>query len=153
MRASFPNHTLVFKTPPGQAQPAPPFRITLPDDEEPAKAGDKRGADGEADAGGEKAGANGAGLPGAGGELVVESYTPPDPGPYPQDRPRTNDVRFTPVQVEAIMSGAWCTVRLWSLSLSDYLLCCFLNLGASLYRGSRSWGALGVITVQLAGQG
>jgi hypothetical protein len=37
--------------------------------------------------------------------LVVESYTPPDPGPYPQDQPRRNAVRFTPVQVEAIRAG------------------------------------------------
>lgn len=35
------------------------------------------------------------------GELVVESYVPPDPGPYPQDQPRRNAVRFTPVQVGA----------------------------------------------------
>lgn len=35
----------------------------------------------------------------------MEAYVPPDPGPYPQDQPRTNRVRFTPVQVEAIMAG------------------------------------------------
>ncbi len=32
-------------------------------------------------------------------KLIVESYTPPDPGPYPQDKPPENTVRFTPVQV------------------------------------------------------
>ena len=31
--------------------------------------------------------------------LKAESYTPPDPGPYPQDKPPENSVRFTPVQV------------------------------------------------------
>lgn len=31
--------------------------------------------------------------------LVVESYIPPDPGPYPQDKPKQNTVRFTPTQV------------------------------------------------------
>lgn len=31
--------------------------------------------------------------------LIVEAYTPPDPGPYPQDQPRQNSVRFTPTQV------------------------------------------------------
>ena len=31
--------------------------------------------------------------------LTAESYTPPDPGPYPQDKPPENSVRFTPVQV------------------------------------------------------
>jgi len=33
--------------------------------------------------------------------LTAESYTPPDPGPYPQDKPPENPVRFTPVQVHA----------------------------------------------------
>lgn len=37
--------------------------------------------------------------------LLVESYTPPDPGPYPQDAPPQNSVRFTPVQTGAILSG------------------------------------------------
>lgn len=32
-------------------------------------------------------------------ELVVEAYVPPDPGPYPQDQPKQNSVRFTPTQV------------------------------------------------------
>lgn len=32
-------------------------------------------------------------------QLIVEAYTPPDPGPYPQDQPRQNSVRFTPTQV------------------------------------------------------
>ena len=30
--------------------------------------------------------------------LIVEPYTPPDPGPYPQDQPKQNSVRFTPTQ-------------------------------------------------------
>ncbi len=42
---------------------------------------------------------------GSKGKLVVESYTPVDPGPYPQDLPPQNRVRFTPVQTQAIMSG------------------------------------------------
>ncbi|CAL1411701.1 unnamed protein product [Linum trigynum] len=37
--------------------------------------------------------------------LTVETYIPPDPGPYPQDQPKQNAVRFTPTQVEAIISG------------------------------------------------
>lgn len=32
-------------------------------------------------------------------KLIVEVYTPPDPGPYPQDQPKQNSVRFTPTQV------------------------------------------------------
>ena len=39
------------------------------------------------------------------GCVQAASYTPPNPGPYPQDQPRRNDVRFTPVQVEAIRAG------------------------------------------------
>ena len=31
--------------------------------------------------------------------LIVEAYTPPDPGPYLQDQPKQNSVRFTPTQV------------------------------------------------------
>ncbi len=34
--------------------------------------------------------------------LVAESYAPADPGPYPQDKPPENQVRFTPVQVPAL---------------------------------------------------
>ena len=41
----------------------------------------------------------------AAGPLVVESYVPPDPGPYPENQPNLNRVRFTPVQVEAIRDG------------------------------------------------
>ncbi|KAJ7534618.1 hypothetical protein O6H91_13G103100 [Diphasiastrum complanatum] len=37
--------------------------------------------------------------------VIAESYVPPDPGPYPQDQPKCNNVRFTPVQVGAIISG------------------------------------------------
>lgn len=33
--------------------------------------------------------------------LIVEAYIPPDPGPYPQDQPKQNSVRFTPTQVFA----------------------------------------------------
>ena len=36
--------------------------------------------------------------------LTAESYTPPDPGPYPQDKPPENSVRFTPVQVGLLLA-------------------------------------------------
>lgn len=32
-------------------------------------------------------------------KLIVEAYLPADPGPYPQDKPKQNTVRFTPTQV------------------------------------------------------
>ncbi|KAL8702096.1 MAG: hypothetical protein Q9224_000180 [Gallowayella concinna] len=37
--------------------------------------------------------------------IKVSTYQPPDNGPYAMDTPRVNKVRFTPTQVEAIMSG------------------------------------------------
>ncbi|KAI4120777.1 MAG: hypothetical protein LQ338_006774 [Usnochroma carphineum] len=37
--------------------------------------------------------------------IRVSTYRPPNNGPYPTDAPKTNQIRFTPVQVEAIMSG------------------------------------------------
>ncbi|KAM3563847.1 hypothetical protein ARSEF4850_002146 [Beauveria asiatica] len=38
--------------------------------------------------------------------LKVTTYKPPNQGPYPVDAPKPNSVRFTPAQVEAIMSGS-----------------------------------------------
>ena len=35
-------------------------------------------------------------------KLIAESYCPPNPGPYPQDKPPENQVRFTPVQVRLL---------------------------------------------------
>jgi len=37
--------------------------------------------------------------------VKVATYTPPNTGPYPIDVPKTNAVRFTPAQVEAVTSG------------------------------------------------
>jgi intron-binding protein aquarius len=37
--------------------------------------------------------------------IVVESHKVPNRGPYPQNQPKRNQVRFTPTQVEAIKSG------------------------------------------------
>ncbi|RMZ82812.1 hypothetical protein DV737_g1885, partial [Chaetothyriales sp. CBS 132003] len=39
------------------------------------------------------------------GPIRVRSYRPKNTGPYPVDKPRTNRVRFTPKQVDAIVSG------------------------------------------------
>ncbi|KAL9593532.1 MAG: hypothetical protein Q9219_007511 [cf. Caloplaca sp. 3 TL-2023] len=38
--------------------------------------------------------------------IKVSTYKPPNNGPYPADAPKTNQIRFTPIQVEAIMSGS-----------------------------------------------
>lgn len=37
--------------------------------------------------------------------IRVSTYQPLNPGPYPVDTPKLNKVRFTPAQVEAILSG------------------------------------------------
>lgn len=37
--------------------------------------------------------------------LKVSTYKPENSGPYPMDMPRLNSIRFTPAQIEAIMSG------------------------------------------------
>jgi intron-binding protein aquarius len=39
------------------------------------------------------------------GPITVEAYTAPYAGPYPEDQPKLNTVRFTPVQTEALRSG------------------------------------------------
>lgn len=41
-------------------------------------------------------------------KIVVEAYTPPDPGPYPQDQPKKNSVRFTPTQVLFLLFNCLC---------------------------------------------
>lgn len=38
--------------------------------------------------------------------LKVSTYKPPNNGPYPVDAPKLNSVRFTPAQIEAVMSGS-----------------------------------------------
>ena len=71
--------------------PVAPFRVTFPKVymTSSKSSGSKRkeirsgGADGNV----EKA------------SIIVQAYVPPDPGPYPQDKPKQNSVRFTPVQV------------------------------------------------------
>ena len=68
-----------------------PFRVTFPAPQKSEQKGKKRKA-GEA-AGSEEQPAT------SRPKLMAESYAPQDPGPYPQDKPPENPVRFTPVQV------------------------------------------------------
>lgn len=79
--------------------PGPPFRIRLPrtlKGNTHALPGNKKSSTAAmndvkmVDAGSEQA------------KLVVETYIPPDPGPYPQNQPKKNSVRFTPTQVAGI---------------------------------------------------
>ncbi|KAL8542173.1 hypothetical protein ACS0TY_003147 [Phlomoides rotata] len=104
VKDSFPNYKVCFINSDGtdNLNPCPPFRIkfpttlegklfTLPGNETAKKSLEaSSGKDGDHS---DKV------------ELLVEAYIPPDPGPYPQDQPKQNSVRFTPTQVGAIISG------------------------------------------------
>jgi len=81
VRASFPGKSVTFK-PNANGTVAPPFRVTFGPEEEPATAGEHKG-----------------------GKLECEAYLPPDPGPYPERARKMNSVRFTQVQVGAILAG------------------------------------------------
>ena len=37
--------------------------------------------------------------------VKASTYKPPNHGPYPSDNPKSNQIRFTPLQIEAITSG------------------------------------------------
>lgn len=71
--------------------PKPPFLISLPRDlqgEAHVLPGNEKSVSANAENGNvERA------------KLSVQTYVPPDPGPYPQDQPKQNSVRFTPTQV------------------------------------------------------
>ena len=99
VREAFPGWEIEFRNGSRSPQLERPFRITFPPLKEDTAAPNTKG----------RAATNGAAPGGAEadakGKLLVESYTPVDPGPYPQDLPPQNRVRFTPVQTQAIMSG------------------------------------------------
>lgn len=91
VKASFPGNELQIVNNSDGDTPVPPFKVTFPwgsEVETDAGAGSKRKADSALSV-----------LPRWSAPLVVESYAPPHPGPYPQDRARANNIRFTPVQV------------------------------------------------------
>lgn len=76
--------------------PKPPFLISLPRDlqgEAHALPGNEKSVSVSGDA----VNAENGNLERA--KLFVQTYVPPDPGPYPQDQPKQNSVRFTPTQV------------------------------------------------------
>lgn len=83
------------------ALPPPPYKITFPTDQQQlqtAPGSTKRGADATASL-------EGTATDSARPMLLVEHYKPINMGPYPEDKPKGNEVRFTPVQVEAVTSG------------------------------------------------
>lgn len=103
LKECFPDDQVCFISPDGteNLNPSPPFRIRLPKtikSSTNALPGNKKSTDSISD------------VPVKNSDIekekiVVEAYTPPDPGPYPQDQPKKNSVRFTPTQVGAIISG------------------------------------------------
>ena len=113
VRESFPGHRVEVVNNSGQPTPVRPFRVTFPDPPAaaddtatPRPGGKRKAADGAANGAADGAEQNGAKAAPEQPVVRVESYKPPDPGPYPQDEPPQNTVRFTPVQVEAIRAGA-----------------------------------------------
>lgn len=104
LRESFPEYQVCFMNPDGaeNLNAEPPFRIRLPKtlkSDTHALPGDQKSSstttmnDTTIDGRPEKE------------KLIVEPYVPADPGPYPQDQPKQNSVRFTPTQIGAIISG------------------------------------------------
>ncbi|GLT61707.1 hypothetical protein SLA2020_343940 [Shorea laevis] len=104
LKESFSDYQVFFRSTDGSENmdPKPPFRIKLPR----MLKGNKHALPGNERS--DKDSVNDANMVDAGiekEELVVEAYIPPDPGPYPQDQPKQNSVRFTPTQIGAIISG------------------------------------------------
>ncbi|KAL6650047.1 hypothetical protein ACP70R_014271 [Stipagrostis hirtigluma subsp. patula] len=104
VQQSFPDYQVTFVNSDGteNLHPGPPFKIRLPKkmrETSHALPGNvssnmtSKHNDNMADGGSTKE------------KLVVETYVPADPGPYPQDKPKQNSVRFTPTQIGAIISG------------------------------------------------
>ncbi|KAL3158109.1 hypothetical protein ABBQ32_011710 [Trebouxia sp. C0010 RCD-2024] len=106
LKGSFPGSEVHLQQGLQQAQPQRPFKVTFaqppPQPQADGKSAKKRKKSGGG--GAEDAEVAAAAAPQS-QTLTAQSYTPPDPGPYPQDKPPENSVRFTPVQVEAIKSG------------------------------------------------
>ncbi|XP_010916892.1 uncharacterized protein [Elaeis guineensis] len=97
LRDSFPDFEVCFVNPDGTEglNPSPPFQVKLPKTmkgKNHALPGNKKSSK-MVDEGSEKE------------KIFVEAYVPADPGPYPQDQPKQNSVRFTPIQIGAIISG------------------------------------------------
>jgi intron-binding protein aquarius len=122
---SFPQYDVAFSsgsstisTGSGQydaaALPAPPYKVTFPADQQQLKSAPgstKRGADATATTDAAAAEPSSAAADGSSSSssskpvLLVEHYRPINMGPYPEDKPTGNEVRFTSVQVEAVAAG------------------------------------------------
>ncbi|KAK1287098.1 putative RNA helicase SDE3 [Acorus calamus] len=100
LKESFPDFQISFVNPDGSEDlhPKPPFRIRLPK----TLKGDTHALPGNKKSENDMGTADKISIQ---EKLVVEPYVPADPGPYPQDKPKQNSVRFTSTQVGAIISG------------------------------------------------
>ncbi|KAF8936354.1 hypothetical protein BGZ58_004279 [Dissophora ornata] len=102
LKASFPGMTVKAKDGDESALSVP-FVVKFPEAPDAAAAGSKKKK------GGEKVAKKGKESKGqdeqAQDELIVNTYKTPNMGPYPEDIPNKNQVRFTPTQVEAIKAG------------------------------------------------
>ncbi|KAK5943581.1 hypothetical protein PMZ80_004589 [Knufia obscura] len=90
LQESFPGKAVEHD---GDHVPTPPYVLHLASDtDEPAPANPKKRRRDQMEE--ESSGA-----------MKVSSYKPPNTGPYPIDQPKKNQVRFTPKQVQALVSG------------------------------------------------
>lgn len=102
---SFPDYQVCFVNPDGteNLHPSPPFRIRFPTTmkgSNHALPGNKKSSNMTI--------LHDVNMPDQGSErekIYVDAYVPADPGPYPQDQPKQNSVRFTPTQIGAVISG------------------------------------------------
>ncbi|KAG0363594.1 hypothetical protein BGZ54_008106 [Gamsiella multidivaricata] len=101
LKASFPGMTVKAKNGDESALGVP-FVVKFPEAVEAATSGSKKKKGGEK---GKKEKANKGQEEQAQDELIVSTYRTPNMGPYPEDIPNRNQVRFTPTQVEAIKAG------------------------------------------------
>lgn len=93
LQESFPDQTVAFD---GDHNPTPPYVLHLnPSTTEPEPVNPKKRRRGQME--NESGGNTG---------LKVSSYQPPNTGPYPVDQPKKNQIRFTPRQVQALVTGA-----------------------------------------------
>ncbi|KAF8940749.1 hypothetical protein BGZ47_007611 [Haplosporangium gracile] len=100
LKASFPGMRIKAKDGDESSLTAP-FVVKFPEAPEAASSGSKKKKSSEK-AKKEKANQN---QEQAQDELIINTYKTPNMGPYPEDVPNTNKVRFTPTQVEAIKAG------------------------------------------------
>ncbi|KAJ3027064.1 hypothetical protein HDV00_011403, partial [Rhizophlyctis rosea] len=89
---------------------SPPFVLTFPKSTFAALAGDAEEGSHSVAAGvkrklADRDGGDQKALDKHGDAIVARTYQLPNMGPYPEDQPKQNSVRFTPAQVEAIHAG------------------------------------------------